>query len=169
MSTIKQNFHAECESAISKQINSELASSYFYMALAYHFDRDDVALENFHKYFCKFSNNKRENAQKLLKYMNERGGRVKLVDIGTPANNFGEPLSIMQAVLEHERKVNDSLLDLTHLAEKHNDEQLCDFMEDHFLNPEVELLKQVGDHVTNLKRVGDGLGVYMFERETLEH
>ena len=105
MSTIKQNFHAECESAINKQINSELASSYFYMALAYHFDRDDVALENFHKYFCKFSNNKRENAQKLLKYMNERGGRVKLADIGTPANNFGEPLNIMQAVLEHERKV----------------------------------------------------------------
>lgn len=57
---------------------------------------------------------------------------------------------------------------MTHLAEKHKDEQLCDFLEDHFLNPEVELLKELGGYVANLKRVGGGLGVYMFDHELKE-
>ena len=105
MAAIRQNFHAECETKINEQINNELASSYFYLALAYHFDRDDVALANFHKYFSKFSNKKKENADLLVKYMNERGGRVHFKDIPMPANNFGEPYEIMKVVLEHEKKV----------------------------------------------------------------
>ena len=63
--------------------------------------------------------------------------------------------------------MNENLIILTHLAEKHHDEQLADFMEDNFLNPEVETLKEVGEHVSNLKRVGNGLGVFMFDHETL--
>ncbi|KAG8433989.1 hypothetical protein GDO86_012374 [Hymenochirus boettgeri] len=39
------------------------------------FDRDDVALENFSKFFSKRSEEKREHAEKLIKYQNERGGR----------------------------------------------------------------------------------------------
>lgn len=105
MSAIRQNFHADCENAINKQINSELASSYFYLAAAFHFDRDDVALNNFHKYFCKLSEKKKENADKLIKYTNERGGRVKFSDISKPANNFGEPRDVMQSALDHEKKV----------------------------------------------------------------
>ena len=105
MSAIKQNFHEECETAVNEQINRELASSYFYLAVAFHFDRDDVALDNFHKYFCKLSGKKKENADKLMKFMNERGGRVKFADIPMPENNFGTPYDIMKNVLEHEKKV----------------------------------------------------------------
>lgn len=108
MAAIRQNFHAECENKINEQINNELASSYFYLALAYHFDRDDVALANFHKYFSKFSIKKKDNADLLVKYMNERGGRVHFKDIPMPANNFGEPYEIMKVVLEHEKKVRKS-------------------------------------------------------------
>ena len=105
MSAIRQNFHAECENAINQQINNELASSYFYLSIAFHFDRDDVALANFHKYFCKMSDKKKENAEKFIKYMNERGGRVKFSDIPTPGNNFGEPYDIMKCILDYEKKV----------------------------------------------------------------
>lgn len=168
MSAIRQNFHVDCEAAINKQINNELASSYYYLAVAFHFDRDDVALANFHKYFCNMSEKKKANADKLVKYMNERGGRVNFFDIPMPANNFREPVDVMQDSLERERLVNDSLISMTHLAEKHKDEQLCDFLEDHFLNPEVELLKELGGYVANLKRVGGGLGVYMFDHELKE-
>ena len=63
--------------------------------------------------------------------------------------------------------MNAKLLVLANLADKHKDEQFCDFMEDQFLSPEVELLKEIGGHVTNLKRVGDGLGVFQYDHETL--
>ena len=105
MSAVRQNFHAECENGINQQINNELASSYFYQSVAFHFDRDDVALANFHKYFCKLSEKKKENAERLMKYMNERGGRIKFADISMPANNFGEPFDLMEQILNHEKKV----------------------------------------------------------------
>ncbi len=45
--------------------------------------------------------------------------------------------------------------------------QMMDFVEDEFLEDEVETIKKLSDHVTNLKRVGPGLGEYLFDHETL--
>ena len=61
----RQNFHKEMEAGINKQINLELYSSYFYLGLAYHFDRDDIALDGFHKYFKKLSDEERCDAEKV--------------------------------------------------------------------------------------------------------
>ena len=47
-------------------------------------------------------------------------------------------------------------------------EQFCDFLENNFLGEQVESIKQFSDYVTNLKRVGSGLGEYMFDKETLK-
>ena len=61
----RQNFHKESEAGINKQINLELYSSYFYLGLAYHFDRDDIALPGFHKYFKALSDKERFDAEKV--------------------------------------------------------------------------------------------------------
>ena len=167
MSGIRQNFHVECETELNTQANRELASSYFYLSVAYHFDRDDVALGNFHTFFSKWSVKKRDDAEKIFKLINERGGRVVLKDIPTPENNFGSPVDIMKKVLIREKQENDCLLKLTQLAEKHGDEHLADFMEDHFLNQQVESIKRVAGYVRNLDRVGSGLGEFMFDQEIL--
>ncbi|GFH28479.1 UVR domain-containing protein [Haematococcus lacustris] len=45
------NFHPECEAAVNEQINIEYAVSYVYHALYSYFDRDNVALRGFAKYF----------------------------------------------------------------------------------------------------------------------
>ena len=44
MSAIRQNYSEACEAAVNKQINMELYASYVYQSMAFHFDRDDVAL-----------------------------------------------------------------------------------------------------------------------------
>lgn len=41
-------------------------------------DRDDVALANFSEYFKKASDEEREHAEKLMKFQNQRGGRIVL-------------------------------------------------------------------------------------------
>ena len=46
-----------------------------------YFDRDDVALHGFHKFFKKSSDEEREHAEKLMKYQNKRGGRIVLQQI----------------------------------------------------------------------------------------
>lgn len=51
------------------------------------------------------------------------------------------------------------------VASGHMDVNLCDFLETHYLQEQVDAIKEIADHVTNLKRVGEGLGVYMFDQK----
>jgi len=165
----RQNYHAECEAGINKQINLELYASYVYQSMAFYFDRDDVALEGFHKFFKKSSEEEREHAEKLMKYQNKRGGRVVLQNIQKPdRDEWGTGLEAMTVALSLEKNVNQSLLDLHKLGDTHGDAQFCDFLESNYLEEQVEAIKQLSDYVTNLKRVGPGLGEYMFDKETLQ-
>lgn len=56
--------------------------------MAYYFDREDVALQGFHKYFKEQSDEEREHAQKLMKFQNQRGGSVRLFDIRKPTKGM---------------------------------------------------------------------------------
>ncbi|PNJ22009.1 FTH1 isoform 6, partial [Pongo abelii] len=88
-SQVRQNYHQDSEAAINRQINLELYASYVYLSMSYYFDRDDVALKNFAKYFLHQSHEEREHAEKLMKLQNQRGGRIFLQDIkptGTPGH-----------------------------------------------------------------------------------
>mgnify|MGYP002153740479 CR=1 FL=1 len=46
-----------------------------------YFDRDDIALKGFSKFFKASSDEEREHAEKLMKYQNTRGGRIVLQPI----------------------------------------------------------------------------------------
>ena len=166
---VRQNFAVACEEGMNKQINLELYASYVYMSMAYHFDRSDVALPGFHKFFRKMSDEEREHAEKLMKYQNQRGGRVVLTDISKPAaQEWGSGLNAIESSLQLEKTVNQSLLDLHKIASEQNDANFCDFLESNYLNEQVESIKELSGFVTQLKRVGPGLGEYMFDRETLK-
>merc|ERR1711872_891630 len=65
VSKVKQNFHAESEGLINKQINLELYASYTYLSMSAYFDRDDIALKGFAKRFREASHEEREHAEKL--------------------------------------------------------------------------------------------------------
>lgn len=168
MTQVRQNFHAECEAAINKQINLELYASYVYQSMAYYFDRDDVALPGFHKFFKKSSDEEREHAEKFMKYQNKRGGRIVLKPIDKPqSDEWGGGLDAMQTALALEKNVNQFLLDMHKVASNHDDAHLVDFLESEFLNEQVESIKELAGYTTQLKRSGPGLGEYMFDRETL--
>jgi len=169
LSQARQNYHAESEAGVNKQINLELYASYTYQSMAFYFDRDDVALKGFYKFFKHASDEEREHAEKLMKFQNQRGGRVVLQNIQKPDREEWESgLQAMQTALALEKNVNQSLLDLHKLADSHGDSQFCDWIESNFLTEQVEAIKELSDHITNLKRVGTGLGEYMFDKETLQ-
>jgi len=169
LSQVRQNFHRDCEAGVNKQVNMELYASYVYLSMSYHFDRDDVALPGFAKFFKKQSHEEREHAEKLMKFQNQRGGRIVLQNIAKPAQEeWDSGLAAMEAALQLEKTVNQALLDLHELADQHKDKQMCDFLETHYLTEQVEAIKELGEYITNLKRVGPGLGEYMFDKETLD-
>ena len=45
---------------------------------------------------------------------------------------------------------------------------MTDFIERNFRHTQVDTIKEISDHITNLERVGEGLGVYQFDKHTLD-
>lgn len=163
----RQNFSEAAEAALNDQINMELYASYAYQAAARHFQREDVALYGFAKFFQESSDEEREHAEKFQKYLLIRGGQMTLKDIKAPPTSYESGLSAMEAALQLERDVNESLLNMHKVADSNGDAQMTDFLEGNFLNEQVEGIKQLSDYCTNLRRVGPGLGEYLFDKETL--
>ena len=165
-SVIRQNFHEASEAAINKQINMELEASYTYQAMALYFDRHDVALPGFAKFYKKSSEEERDHAEKLMKYQNKRGGRVTYAEVKAPKTEYGSGLESLEFTLKLEKDVNASLLTLHGVATEHNDAHLADYLESEFLNEQVESISKLGEYITKLKRAGPtGLGEYLFDKD----
>ena len=169
MSLIRQNFHETSKRAINDQINMELSASYVYQSMAFYFDRDDVALPGFSRFFSENSKEEREHAEMLMKYLNKRGGRVVLQEIRRPEmDNWGSGLNALQIALGHEQKVNESLLRLHSIASQNNDAHLTNYLESEFLDEQVDAIKKLSDLITQLKRVGaQGLGEQIFDKDLM--
>jgi len=167
MSAVRQNFSEACEAGINKQINMELYASYVYQSMAYHFDRDDIALQGMFKFMKKSSDEERGHAQMLMEYQNKRGGRIVLQDIKAPAVQWDTHVHALEEALALERKVNEALLNLHGVASANNDAHLCDYLEGNFLDEQVESINELAKLIANAKRCGDGLGVYQFDKHSM--
>ncbi|KAK6022017.1 ferritin-like protein [Ostertagia ostertagi] len=188
-SQVRMNYSKELEAAVNKQINIELYASYVYLSMSVYFDRDDVALPHISPseswterlYYFKLqsdcSEEERGHASKFMKMQNLRGGRVVLQAINKPEKDeWGSALEAFQArissksknrwaALALEKFNNQALLDLHTVATESNDPQFTDFLESEMLEEQTESISEMGKMVTNLKRVGSGLGEYMFDKE----
>eukprot|EP00731_Ephydatia_muelleri_P002455 Em0001g2455a len=169
MSRARHHYSAEAEAGVNKQINMELHAMYTYLSLAYYFERDDVDLKGFAKFFRDSAKEELEHAEKFMKFQTERGGRIVLQDIKKPERDeWGSGLEAMEAALVLEKTVNQALLDLHTISDNHNDFHMSEFIEREYLDEQVKSIRRLAGYITNLKRVGPGHGEYHFNRETLE-
>jgi ferritin heavy chain len=169
-SLAKQNFSTEAEDALNAQIAVELQASHKYLAMAAYFQRDTVALPGLKKMFEEMSKEEREHGEKLISYLNMRGGTVKLGAIKEVPHDFQSARNAVEIALQMEKEVNKSLLSLVAIAEQQNDSQLSDYIEGEFLKEQVESIKELADMLTMLTRVdNDGLGLYLFDRDLLHN
>merc|ERR1711971_1193226 len=145
VSKIRQNYHEDCKALINKQINMEFYASYVYLSMSNYFSRDDQALPGFAAHFAKESEEEREHGMKLMEYQTKRGGRCVFQDIAKPVSmEWGSCLEAMEAALELEKMVNQSLLEITKAADAKADSHLSDFV-DEFLEDQVASIKSIGD------------------------
>lgn len=172
-SLARQKFTNGCEGALNEQINVEYNVSYIYHALFAYFDRDNVGLPGFAKYFKDASDEERVHAEMLMKYQNIRGGKVKLQSILMPTvmdfdnAEKGEALYAMELALSLEKLTNQKLLNLHAVAQEANDGQMTDFIEGNFLAEQVEAIKKVSEYVSQLRRIGKGHAIWHFDQMLL--
>merc|ERR1712168_66413 len=150
VSRIRQNYHEDAEALVNKQINMEFYTSYVYLSMASYFNRDEQALHGFASFFRKQSDEERAHGIKLMDYQAKRGGT---------------PIDAMEAALELEKTVNQSLLDMHKVVGDKGDAHLCDFLESEYLNEQVDSIKEIADMITKIKRAGDGLGLHLMDKE----
>ncbi|OAY41544.1 ferritin-3, chloroplastic [Manihot esculenta] len=172
VSLARQSYGDECESALNEQINVEYNASYVYHAMFAYFDRDNVALRGLAKFFWESSEEEREHAEKLMKYQNTRGGRVKLHSMVMPPTEFehvekGDALYAMELALSLEKLTNEKLLSLYSVADQSNDPEMTEFIAREFLKEQVEDIKRIAEYVTQLRMVGKGHGVWHFDQMLL--
>uniref|UniRef100_A0A8C4TFK5 ferroxidase n=1 Tax=Erpetoichthys calabaricus TaxID=27687 RepID=A0A8C4TFK5_ERPCA len=103
-SQVRQNYHSDCEAAISRVVNMESTASYSYMSMFHPFRRDDVQ-----------SYEGNEHAQELREYHNKRGGGAALkleealLDLHKMASDRGDPhlCDILGSHFLNEEKMGD--------------------------------------------------------------
>ncbi|XP_036083056.1 ferritin light chain-like [Rousettus aegyptiacus] len=168
----RRNYSTEVEDSVKRLVNLHLQVFHTYLSLGLYFERNNVALEGV-GHFCELVEEKYKGAKSLLKIQNQRGSRALFQDLQNPSQDeWGKIQDGIDVAMVMGRNLNQVLLDLHALGFSHTDPHFCDFVESHFLDQEVKLIKKMGDHLTDLCRLADsqaGLDKYLLERLNLKH
>ena len=166
---MRQNYHPECEAAVNSHITLQLYASYVYTSMASYFD--GVSCKHLAELLLQRSGKEKALAERLMQLQNQRGARIRLRDISRPdRNNWESSLKALECALHLSIVVNQSLLDLHQKATEKGDGHLCDFLESHYLQQQVMFIKELGDHVTQLRKMGapeSGRAEYLLDKLTL--
>lgn len=150
------------EDAINTQINSELYSSYLYLAMSAYCEAE--TLPGFAQWLKVQAQEETGHALKLMEYLADRGGRVRLQGIQAPPLEYGTPAEMFQQILEHEQKVTASINSLYALAAKENDFATQAALQ-WFITEQVEEEKVASELAHQLKKVeGSASGVLYYDR-----
>jgi ferritin len=151
------------EKAFNEQIRHELESAYLYLSMSAHFEAAN--LPGFARWMRVQSREEMDHAMRLYDHVIERGGRVVLQAIAKPQSEFGAPLSIFEAALEHEKKITGLIEKLyeTAAAEKDYAAQLA---LQWFITEQVEEEQNAGTVVEQLRLVGENpTALLMMDRQ----
>jgi ferritin len=154
------------QDAINTQINEELYSSYLYLAMAAHFDTEN--LSGFAHWMKVQAEEERSHAMKFYGYVYDRGGSVVYKGIAQPPAKFKSPIDIFKQVLEHELKITRSITKLYELAVKEKD-YASQILLQWFINEQVEEEKNDTEIINQLEMLGDSpVSLMMMDRRLAE-
>lgn len=151
------------EKALNEQLNKEMYSAYLYMSMSAH--STNIGLSGFANWFMVQYHEEMEHAMKIYNYINEQGGKVKLMAIDEPPSVFKGPMDMFQKTLKHEQFITKSINDLMNLAIKEKDHATQIFLQ-WFVTEQIEEESNDNEIIDKLKLAGDkGNGLFMIDKE----
>lgn len=151
------------EEALNKQINEELFSAYYYLAMAAESDR--LGMPGFANWFKMQYTEELAHADRFFNYILERDGEVQLESIARPEVHNESPLSLFEKALEHEQHITQCIFKLKDLARSESDHATDVFLE-WFVSEQVEEEASARAVIDQLKMVdGNANGLFMIDRE----
>ncbi|HPN73229.1 MAG TPA: ferritin, partial [Candidatus Omnitrophota bacterium] len=120
---------------ITRQINREIYSGYFYLAMASF--AQDAGLSGVANWFNVQLQEELSHAKKFYDYLQQRNVRVKLDAIEAPPQEFSSVTDLFKQTLEHEKKVTAMITDLVNMAIEEKD-RATEIMLQWFVTEQVE-------------------------------
>ena len=140
------------QTALNKQINEELFSSYLYLAMSADFEAKN--LMGAAKWMKMQADEELEHAMKFFHFVLERGGEVDLLPIGKPQKSWKTPLAAFQDAEKHEQHITGCINDLFELAGKEKDYATQSMLK-WFVDEQVEEEANASEILAQIKIVGD--------------
>ena len=140
------------QKAFNEQINAELFSEYYYLAMSAYCESID--LQGFAQWMMVQSQEEHKHAMRLYRFVLDRDGDIELMVIDKPQGKFKSILDMFEHVLEHEQHVTKRIHDLYALALKEND-YAAQVELQWFITEQVEEEKTAKEIIRQLKWVGD--------------
>ena len=151
------------EKALNEQIKLEAESSQFYLAMASWAETEGFGgVANF---MFAHSDEERQHMLKLLKYINERGGKASVPELAAPPKTFKSLTEIFQSLLNHEIMVSNEINKLVAICLKEGDYTTHNFLQ-WYVSEQIEEEALARTIMDKLKLIGaDKGGLYMFDRD----
>ena len=140
------------QDALNEQIKHEFYSAYAYLSMSAYCE--SLNLAGFARWLKVQAEEEVEHAMKFYEFINDRGGRVRLLAIDQPPVDFASPLAVFEQALAHEQHVTELIDRLYATAAKEQDYASQAFLQ-WFLTEQVEEEKITSHVVEMLKLAGD--------------
>lgn len=155
--------NARVELALNDQIQKEASSSQFYLAMASWAENN--GLSGSAKFLFTHSDEERFHMLKLVKFINERGGKAVIPALSEPPKEFKDLVNVFELLLEHEIMVTESINELVDICLQEKDYTTHNFVQ-WYVSEQLEeeaLARAVLDKIKLIG--GDKGGMYMFDRD----
>jgi len=156
----------QIESALNEQIKKEASSSQYYLAMASWAETKGLSGTAFFMYA--HADEERFHMLKLVKFVNERGGRAVVPAIPQPPSEFDSVQRMFELLLEHELVVTQSINEVVDICLKEKDYTTHNFMQ-WYVSEQMEEEALARSILDKLNLIGNEKGgMYLFDREMLE-
>lgn len=139
---------------LNDQIAMELAAAHTYLAMACSFE--EMGLKFLAKRFHGQYDEERGHGLKIIQYLQQVGGQVRLSAVPEPAQDYTEVSAIVRAALESELAVTKKINELVDLAEGEKDHATRSFLQ-WFVDEQVEEVASMRDLLNLVKMAGQNL------------
>jgi ferritin len=151
------------EQALNEQIEKEASSSQFYLAMASWAENN--GLNGTAKFMYQHSDEERFHMLKLVKFVNERGGKAVIPAIAIPPKEFKDLTNVFEMLLNHEIMVTESINNLVDICLQEKDYTTHNFIQ-WYVSEQLEEEALARTVLDKIKLIGgDKGGMYMFDRD----
>jgi len=151
------------QDAMNEQIKHELESAYLYLSMAVYFH--SLGLDGMAQWMRVQTQEELIHAMKFFDHIEERGGRVRLLPLAQPKEDWRSPLEAFQEAYQHEQFITSKIDELVGLAAQEGDHPATILLQ-WFVSEQVEEESSTSKVAQMLERIGDsGHGLIMVDRE----